>query len=172
MEDLEEKPEPKWKKPLLAIISIILAGLVISLIVVSYPIGNILQGQLASEPLQGDRILLDNLEIIFTDGTIDQIKMAYLSEQKVEFSLCLLGRKIGNDYYINEIFKPRQFSQAFNQVTFEPCNKETLILFHTHPYKSCIASATDLQTLRETQEKNPEVIMVVMCEPERFSVYS
>ena len=138
--------------------------------IVSYPIGNILLGQLESDPLQGDRINLDDFSIIFEDGLEKEIRNLYLSEQKVEFSLCLLGRKEGKDYYINSIFKPKQVGR-FNHVSFEPCSKETLILFHTHPYKSCIASTTDLNTLKGSKERNSDVIMVVMCEPERFSVY-
>jgi len=82
------------------------------------------------------------------------------------------GIKENDVYYITSLEQPTMYEQAFNHVSFAPCSEESLILLHTHPYKKCIASETDINTLREMQQRNADVLMVVMCEPDRFSVYS
>ena len=63
------------------------------------------------------------------------------------------------------------FEQTFNHVQFEKCSKESFAILHTHPYKSCIASDTDIKTLKSSQKENPAMLMIVMCDPQRVSVY-
>ncbi len=79
-----------------------------------------------------------------------------------------VGRK---EYHITSFYFPKMYRQLFNQVVFESCSPETLILLHTHPYKRCSASSTDLNTLRTAQQANPDVLMMVLCEKERVAVY-
>jgi len=57
------------------------------------------------------------------------------------------------------------------KVALVPCSAETKIMLHSHPYKSCVASDTDINTLAKTKKSNPDFLMVIMCEPARFSVY-
>lgn len=168
--EIPEKPSA-LKRTLIVIGGLILIILIVSFILVSFPIGNILQGKLASSTLQGNTIILRDFSIVFQNETISDLKSKYFQEQKTEFSLCLLGTKQGENYFITSFYQPKIYSQAFNEVIFEPCSADTLIMLHTHPYKSCIASQTDLETLNKTKARNPEVLMVVMCEPERFAVY-
>lgn len=171
--DLSEEPEEsKLKRISLIIGGIFLTILVVSYIFVSWPMSSIISGQLESEPVKENVIEADDLTIIFEDETYAILKSWYFEEQSVEFSVCLLGEKKGKNYHITSLYQPKIFHQAFNEVRFEPCKKETLILLHTHPYKSCIASDVDLRMLNKSKEENPDVIMVVMCEPERISVYS
>ena len=170
-EEENHHEDSKLKKFFVLIVGVLLIILMLSFVIVSYPVGNILLGQLESEPLKEDRIDLEDFSIIFENGLENEIKNLYLSEQKVEFSLCLFGKKEEGDYHISSWYQPEQVGR-FNHVSFEPCTEETLIIFHTHPYKSCIASQTDLNTLEKTKERNENVLMVVMCEPERFSVYN
>ena len=162
-------------------ISIGVMGLVLILLMVSYifagfPLSGIIRGQLESSPLEGNQVVVDDITLIFLNGTKDLIDEYYFSEQKTEFSLCLRGEVLpslhGEVYSISSLYQPKQFEQTFNHVSFEPCSEETLVIFHTHPYKSCLATSTDLNTLENTQEINKNVLMVVMCEPKRFSVYS
>jgi len=172
-EDFNELPEePKFKKVFLWIAGIVMVLLMISFVFVTYPISDIIQGQAESEPVVSNVIDLGNMSIIFIDDTLKQLQEIYFAEQKYEFSLCLLGKKIDSVYYIGSLYEPRMFNQAFNHVSFEACNSATLIMLHSHPYKSCIASPTDLETLSKNKEINPDILMVVMCEPGRFSVYS
>ena len=72
---------------------------------------------------------------------------------------------------IISFYQPDVYEESVSHVSFEPCSPDTTIMLHTHPYKRCIASDTDMNTLSETKKNNPEVIMVVMCEAKRFSVY-
>ncbi len=151
---------------------IFLVLLMVSFTFVTFPIADIIVSTLQSNPLEDNIIDLNNFEVIFDQDTLAELQTIYFNEQKVEFSVCLSGEKRGPDYYINSLYQPKMFEQTFNHVNFAPCNQETLLLLHSHPYKRCTASETDLNTLRKTQESNPDILMVVMCEPSRFSIYS
>ena len=107
---------------------------------------------------------------IFDERTEEVLKSYYFSEQETEISLCLEGYK-AEDYRITSLYQPKIYQAAYNQVSFEPCSAETMIILHTHPYKRCIASGQDLEMLEKSKLSNPEVLMVVMCGPDRFSVY-
>ncbi len=170
--DLEELPEEsKFKRFIIFIAGIALIVLMVSYIFVSYPLSSIIEGKIESTPLEENVILLDTFSIIFDEQTRKELQSIYFAEQKVEFSVCLSGEKEGDDYYITSLYQPLMYEQGFSHVFFEPCSEETMIILHSHPYKSCIASQTDLNTLEKSKEENPEVLMVVMCEPARFSVY-
>lgn len=169
--EFEDEKYPRIKKWLIISIGIILIILVTSVIIVGYPLGNILEGQLESNPLQENIIQLDNLTILFEENSLKDLQDIYHSVQDVEFSVCLLGNKNTTNYEIISLYVPETYEQSFDHVSFESCSDETLIMLHSHPYKSCLASLTDLETLRLNQEKNPVILMVIMCEPARFSVY-
>ncbi|MBU0460196.1 MAG: hypothetical protein KJ771_05290, partial [Nanoarchaeota archaeon] len=90
-EDFPEEKHPRIKKLWLVLISVFLVMLMISFIFVTFPIGDILQGKLESNLLQGNVISLDDFKIIFEDGTEEVLKSYYFNEQEVEISLCLEG---------------------------------------------------------------------------------
>jgi proteasome lid subunit RPN8/RPN11 len=170
-EEIEEPKKSKVYKLIIFLGGILMLLLMTSYLIIGSPLSNILEGQIESHPLQDERIDLDELSIIFTGETSNILQSLYFNEQEVEFSVCLQGTKIENEYYITGLYSPTMLVQTFNHVQFEPCSDETLILLHTHPYKSCLASATDLRTLENMKLRNEDVLMVVMCEPARFSVY-
>ena len=170
VEDTKEK-SVFWKV-LVLLGAVICLVLILSLVFVTYPIGEILSGQITSAPLQQNILNVGSLQIIFEQGSEKQLQMWYSKEQKVEWSACLQGTKEGNIYHINTLYQPTMYTQTFNEVMFAPCSADTLIILHTHPYKSCQASSTDIETLRKTQQRNQDTLMVVMCEPARFAVYS
>jgi proteasome lid subunit RPN8/RPN11 len=145
--------------------------LLISFIFLSYPIDHIIAGKLESHSPITNTLIINNLKIIFEQDTQQQLQSIYNEEQQVEFSVCLLGERIVNSYHITSLYTPKMYQQTFNHVVFEPCSSDTLIMLHSHPYKSCLASDTDLNTLQQTQQSNPNILMIVMCEPNRFSVY-
>lgn len=173
----EEIAEEKsvLKRFLAIIIAIVIAILIVSYVFVTYPIGTILGGKLESSPIRNNIIDLGKFSIAFENSTYNEIRNNYFSEQKTEFSLCLLGYEENSNktvYHVTSLYKPDAYSQTFNEVVFKPCSEDTIILLHTHPYKSCLASEQDIITLNKTKKINPNVLMVVMCEPDRFSVYS
>ena len=152
--------------------AIFLVLLMVSFTFVTFPISDILVGILQSNPLEDNTLILDGFEIIFDQSTLSQLQSIYFAEQEVEFSVCLSGEKRGANYHISDLYQPEMFEQTFNHVSFAPCSQDTLLLLHSHPYKRCAASETDLNTLTSTQKLNPDILMVVMCEPGRFAVYS
>src|SRR3989344_8225898 len=156
----DQKPS-RLRKAAIITGGIILALLIVSLIVVSYPISDIIKGQLESIPWQGNKIILENFTIIFEGKTQRQLSGIYSREQKVEFSACLIGEKQEDRYIIFSLYLPEQ-TAAFNHVSFEPCHEDTLIMLHSHPYKSCLASETDLETLRKSKDFNQNMLMVIM----------
>lgn len=165
------KTHPILKKIIFTLSSVIISLLMLSFIFVSFPIGNIILGQIESTPLQSNTLKIDSLTIQFQDQTLKQLQSIYNNQQKVEFSVCLQGTKQDSNYFITSLYEPKMYQQTFNHVTFEPCNQNTLIMLHSHPYKSCLASDTDLNTLKQTQKNNPDTLMIIMCEPQRFSIY-
>lgn len=164
------KKDSKLAKALLLSLGLITIILMVTYIFSVFPLADIIKSRLESELLEDDRLELAEFSIYFEEGTAEWLESMYFQEQKNEFSVCLLGSQREGNYYINSLYRPEQ-RQSFNQVVFAPCSPVALIILHTHPYKRCAASETDLRTLNKTKERNPEVLMVVMCEVKRFSVY-
>lgn len=171
-EELSEKEDSKIKKSIVVIGGTLLLLLMFSYVFVTYPISAIIEGKLESELLSEDRLDLDFFSIVFVNESYDILRSLYFKERKVEFSVCLLGEKDNDTYYIDSLYQPMMYEQYFNRVVFDPCSEDTLVILHTHPYKRCSASRADLRMLEKTKERNSDVLMVIMCESERFSVYS
>ena len=172
---LDEKEIPQ-KSPFLTIIlplaAILSILLMVSFIFVTFPIADILLGKAESQSLQGNTLALNQYQIIFENDTLTNLQSFYLQQQKVEWSACLEGTKESNIYHITHIYQPSMHQQSFNHVSFASCSSDTLIFVHTHPYKRCQASQTDRDTLQNIQQEHPDTLMLVMCEPTRFSAYS
>ena len=181
IEKIEEEAEEEiieeksgLRKFFLMVGAILIAVLVMSYIFVTFPIGSIIEGQVESAAISGDVVIYGNISIAFENSTGDALKKDYFGQQKNEFSLCLLGNVEKNKnltYHVKTFYRPETVSKSFSEVVFRPCSADTIILLHTHPYKSCLASEEDIRTLNESKKLNPDVIMAIMCEPERFSVY-
>ena len=166
------------------VLSLFFVLLISGWVFATYPVSNIIVGMLESEQVIDNRIDLENLSIIFDDYSLELINFHYFEEQKTEFSLCLMGEVAGavcseglcesdyRYYFVKDLYKPKTFAQSFSQVTHESCNASTIIMFHTHPYKSCLPSDTDLNTLASAKKLNPDLLMTIMCEPKRFNVIS
>jgi len=167
-----EEEESIYKKILIIVTGVFLVLLVLSFIFVNFPIVDVIEGFFESKPVQGNVISLDNFSISLENGTYGILNDTYFKNQKNEISACLLGYKEGNVYHITSLYRPEIYSQTFSSVSFKECSNETLIILHTHPYKQCIASEADIVLLNKTKNLNPDVLMVVMCESGRFSVYS
>lgn len=169
------KKESKAKKIFLLVIGLILIILMLSYVFATFPIADIIVSAFSSSLLDGNKLETDELVLVFENNLEEKVEEFYLKQQALEFSLCLQGYKVQQTkptYYITSLYQPKMYKQIFNQVTFEACSAESLVILHTHPFKRCAASATDLRMLQATQERNPETIMVVMCERKRFAVYN
>jgi len=169
----EEKPllPPAIQQIILFIIGIIAILGMVTFIFGTFPIGDIQQGKTQSTLLQENMLILPEFSIIFENNTAQALEELYLEEQREEFSVCLQGTFENNIYSIHSLYQPFTYRRAFNRVAFESCDASTLIMLHSHPYKRCTASPTDLDTLKKSQGQNPLMLLVVMCEPQRYAVY-
>lgn len=190
LQDLEKHPLsdqelssllPRLKKTYLWLVGIIAVILMLSYLFVTFPLADIIIGRVDSQLLSHTTLKTKDVIIEFEPLILQQLQSYYLTNQQTEFSMCMGGRVegriegagVGNtNYQITSLYFPPMYKRLFNQVIFEPCSADTLILLHSHPYKRCSASATDLKTLKKAQQENPSTLMIVMCEQERFSVYS
>jgi hypothetical protein len=172
-ENLEEEflEDSKWKKIFVKVSSIFLLLLILSYFLVSYPLFPILESIFESETSKENKIVVGNLSVDFNEASYLAVQELYKQDQSVEFAACLTGKKEFNAYSISEVYQPEIIEQTFNHVSFKSCDKNTLILLHSHPYRRCIASEQDLITLNRTKQNNPDILMVIMCEPNRFSIY-
>ncbi|MGV8162247.1 MAG: hypothetical protein ACP5N2_02835 [Candidatus Nanoarchaeia archaeon] len=162
---------PRTKKILGICAGAFLVILTVSLIFLQGPMFNIVAGQIESRSVNNNFLELKDFNVVFSDAALLKIKNSYLNNPEVETSLCLIGVKQEHNYFISDAYTPIIFEQSFRHVSHEPCNSSTIMMFHTHPYKSCLASSTDLNTLKRSQLNNPDMLTIIMCEPNRFSVY-
>lgn len=167
----EAKKNQKSKKYLMLIAATLSILLMISYIYISFPVFGIISGQIESQKINDNVISSRGINIIFQNNTELEVLKTYQENPNVETSLCMIGEIIQNNYYIQQVYQPIIYSQSFRHVTHAPCSQETIAMFHTHPYKSCLASRQDIRTLRQNQQNKPELIMIIMCEPDRFSIY-
>ena len=168
-EDFDETP--KWKKKVIVIGAIFMILLIISYFFTGYGVSEIIAGMIESDEINGNVVDNGEFRVIFLEETYGEILEIYNTDLSVETKMCLLGYFDG-DYYVNEVLKPVIYSQEFNQVISEKCPDETLIALHSHPYRKCIASEQDLDNLEMSKEVNPNVIVGIICEEDRFNFYS
>lgn len=154
---------------------IIGGSILISVLLFSYfffgPFHNSIVGFFRSDPVSGNTLSTEDIDIIFENDTAHTVFRTWRQNPDFETVLCLQGEKAGDTYTITNTYQPLIYEQSFSHVRYSPCDKETVIMFHTQPYKSCLASATDMRSLERTKQRNPDVIMMIMCEGNRFSVY-
>ncbi len=171
MLDEELIDNPRWKKVLIGITGLFLLFLILSYFLISYPVYPILASLFESKVAENKTIEFDKFSIIFTDDNYDRLQTYYHHDLSVEMVVCLKGI-IENNYIIDEIYQPEIIEQTYNHVTFKPCSSDTLILLHSQPFRHCIASEQDMKTLDIIKNRNKDSIMVIMCEPDRFSLYT
>ncbi len=173
-EDEEPQRPSLLRKIVLVLLSIILIILLMSYVFVTFPVKDIILGKEDSVVLiNGTRIDMKDvsLSIVFETKTYKILEKAYLNNQEYEFSACLQGFISNGTYYITSMYQPVMYTRSFASVRFQQCSNDTLIVLHSHPYLRCSASEQDIETWDRTKELNPDVLMVIMCDRERFSVY-
>ena len=167
----ENPSENHFKKIIISVSAILISILFISYVFLGFPLYGIIIGQIRSDSARDNILRTNNLEIIFKGNTLDQSVKAWYDNPDVETTLCLRGVRDGNKITIQNLYQPKIFSQSYTHVSHEPCDDDTILMFHTHPYKRCTASETDLRTLARAKQRNPDIAMIIMCEENRFSVY-
>ncbi len=173
-DDERDEELSRRKKRMLVIIpgSIFLSLLMLSYIFIGFPMHNVISGQIRSESPEGHVLRTQGLELLFLGNTLETATDAWHDNPDVETTLCIRGERDGNRYILEDAYKPEIFEQSFTHVRHEPCDDETILMFHTHPYKRCLASEADINTLRNAQRNNEDIVMMIMCEEDRFSIYT
>ena|SRR3989338_3687585 len=110
-------------------------------------------------------------KLIFEGNTLDELKEIYYANPNVEFKSCLKGEKINLSYHITEILIPITYEQTYRSVTSEPCPPDSIVDLHSHPFRRCLPSDQDFSNFKLFKEKNPDALMAVMCEDNRFGIY-
>ena len=153
----------------LRVVAVLLVLLMLSFIYLSAPVYTFIYGFAGSSRVVDNEITFRNEVTVF----FDEETLAFLQELYDplgdERAVCIRGEIKDDEYFVEDYYKPRVFERAWNMVSHEPCDEDTIIMLHTHPFKRCAPSRTDENTLRITQSRNPEIIMLVMCGTRRFS---
>jgi len=140
------------------------------------PVNSFVEGHLRSSVLDNNVVSFGDYSLYFTKNVSSLLSSLYVQNQLVngvESAVCLNGEYLGSDnYIINGISYPKIYEQTRTHVVFTPCPDDTVVMLHTHPYKSCLASDVDLVTLDNAQKSNEHLLMIIMCESMRYSVYS
>jgi len=172
-EDYEESPIKRIiKRTVLLLLGVFLIVLMISYFVFGGTMRPIVMSYFISFSLDDEfSAALPNARVIFDAGAYEELKQIYFKEQKNEFKVCLQGEKRGNDYYVTGLKVPKMFSQSFNRVVSEFCDEGTIIPLHSHPRLSCGFSQQDIRSYEQFLSINPDAIIGLMCETNKFNFY-
>jgi len=170
-EDQDEFEESKFKKIYVAIIALFLGFLLIMNSMPGYHIISYLSGKIVSSDIVNDEIVLKSGKIIFENNVYTELKNFWLLNQKNEFKACLIGKRVNNNYVVSGLYVPQIYDQSVFSVTSAPCNEQTIISLHSHPPLRCIFSAQDIKSYEKFKLINPDAMIGLMCDIDRFSFY-
>lgn len=163
--DLEDRPEPKWRKPLLVAIGVAFVALIASLSFVG-----ILSNISPSKPVESNALIFSNVTVIFQSDVLESLRSEYFSNAEREIKACLFGTVSNNIYAISSVSFPEVISANVAHVHAEVCPPDTIIDLHSHPLNKCTASSQDVQVFKNLKKKNPDIMMLVMCSADRFAL--
>lgn len=155
---------------------VILSSLFIAILISSYFLFGGLSFGASSSMIRSDKVSdsilsTHGFDVVFEGNTLQRSKKVWNENPDVESPLCFHGERSGSVYRVDFAYEPDIIDQSYTNIRHESCDEDTIILFHTHPYKRCIASQADMTTLRNAQRRNPDIAMLIMCDENRFSLY-
>ncbi len=165
-EELEiEVPEPWWRKPLIIII-----GIFLLVLIVSFTLSDVLQGIIQSRPVENNKLLFGNATVIFENSTLERLQQEFVANEHREIKACLFGRQQDSSYIVSSVGFPEVIRANVLHVVSVSCPINTLIDLHSHPINQCLASEQDVSVYNKMKESNPSVRMMVMCSQHRFAI--
>ena len=173
IEDLDEEKPSKIKKALI-ILSIISVLIIFVLYASLGPVLHHIEGKIHSNNIISSSLIIKPFIIHFEENTSSILSQLFINNQEinnVEMSVCLEGHNIGDEYYINKVFYPKIIEQTMTHVTFSTCPYNSVIMLHSHPFGDCLASETDLTTLKKIHKTNPSMLMLIMCGNNTYALY-
>ena len=171
-DEIEEERPNKFKKTFIILIAVFLIFLLVTYLTSNSLISNIFIGLIQSDKINNNIVGINSTNnLIFQDNAYNNLLEIYDSNLELEFKVCLNGKIIDGDYYINDIYVPETYLQTPSKVVSDFCPDYTIVDMHSHPLKHCIPSEQDFQSFKLFKEKNNNAIMAVMCERGRFNFY-
>ena len=171
-QEIEEIPQSKIKRVYIFILGLILVILISTYYISFYGVDEVLSGFIQSSKIDKNLSLeFKDKNIVFTKDVYNDLQKLYNENLELEFKVCLKGEIRENDYFIDELIVPEIYSQEYNKVISEPCDKDTLIDLHSHPFRRCLASFQDILNIRKLKSVNEDILLAVMCEEDRFYLY-
>lgn len=164
--ELEEPlPEPKWRKPVIVIGSILLL-----LLFVSFSFLDSLIGIAQSEKVEENVLVFPDATVRFINGTLEALQGELIRNEHREIKACLFGVREGSTYRVSRVVFPEIIRANVVHVVSVPCPEGVLFDVHSHPINSCLASEQDVATLERIQRQSPDARMLVMCSLNRFAL--
>jgi len=166
-------PSTPWKRALLIGIGVVLVILFVSYLSGGDWLYPILEGRVESDVIGADYIVnvTETVRVVFAPDVYRELLRLYYDQPEHEFKACLIGTKSGNDYLIDDLSLPETYQRSFAHVIAEQCPPVTIVSLHTHPFKHCIFSDVDIESYDAFLTVNPDAIIGLMCEPERFTFH-
>jgi hypothetical protein len=162
---IEERPEPKWRRPLLIVMGVFLAVLVISL-----SFSDMLQGVIQSSSIETNRLVFRNATVLFENDALELLQKEFIDNEHREIKACLYGEQDDTIYTVDKVEFPRVLSASVTHVAAIPCPVDALIDLHSHPINRCLASVHDVNVHERRQEANPGSRLMIMCSSTRFAM--
>ncbi|GEM_PF-917154 len=154
--------------------SFLIAALLLLLTIPYFLLGpqvfSIIEGKTQST-IVSKEITYKNWTVQFDEPILLELKTMYLTQSSFEFAACLQGTFDEEKYHFTTIYLPQIYTQAFEHVLFQSCPSNAIAMLHSHPYKHCIFSEQDIETYRRSKQANKNILMIVMCEENRFGFY-
>lgn len=170
--DLEEKPS-KLKKVYIFIISFFLLIIFVTFFTTTPGVRDVIFGFIESSTLDEKRVSINPSNfLIFEKDSYESLIRLHNENLDLEFKACLNGHVKDGDYYIDTVIQPETFFQSYKQVIAEPCPTTSLVDLHSHPFRMCLPSEQDFRSFSQFKERNPQALMAILCEVDRFNFYS
>ena len=172
VDKIEDEKPSEIKKVFIALIAVFLIFLFFSYIILGVDVISIFEGRLVSYKVENSQIKLKNGGgVVFGEGVYEGLRELYDLNQAHEVSACIRGYKADKSYFADSFYIPNISKQTVFEVDSEMCDAKTIIALHTHPYKRCIFSGQDINYYNYFRNINPDGIISLMCERDRFSFY-
>lgn len=166
-----------WMHSIRIIIGIICLALIISYFTFGERGYHVLEGRLVSDEIDPSYTISirDNLSVELLPLVYEGMLAVLESGEGDEVSICLLGtiQQEGkkSTYAVTGYYVPRVFSSSAVHVNHARCNESTIIDLHSHPTGSCLFSKQDVESYRDAQAANKQLMMGLMCSRTRFAFF-
>ncbi len=162
--------EPWWKPYFIRVIAVILILMIASLALFSVGVERVIS-VVEAPRIGGNTIEMKGVRITLGENVLLRLRDEFLSHPEREIKACLYGNKKGTDYAITSITFPTVLSANVMHISTEGCPTSALIDLHSHPINQCIPSEVDINSYNARKGSNPDLVMMIMCNTDRFAVY-